>query len=45
MVDPKKFNISEAHDRGFKITTMSMVKSLKEDVNKSLRENYENTKK
>jgi hypothetical protein len=32
----KKSNLAEAQDNGFQIAIMSMLKGLKEDMNKSL---------
>lgn len=41
---PKKYNIAGAQEKDFKIV-MSMLKDLKEDMNKSINEVCENTKR
>lgn len=42
-VDPEYFHIDEAQDKSFKIIFMDMIEVLKEDMNKSIYEIYENT--
>lgn len=43
IVDPEYFNIDKARDKSFKIVFMSMIEVLKENMNKSIYEIYENT--
>lgn len=40
---PEKSNGAEAQDKGFKITIMNMFNELKENMNKYIKEDCENT--
>ena len=43
VIGPKQCNLAEAQDKDFKIAIMNMLKDLKEEINKSANEIYENT--
>lgn len=42
-ISPEKTNLVEAHDRNFKIAIIHLFKDLKEDMDKYLNEDHENS--